>query len=112
MKKKKIAALGLVFLSVCIAGLIGNFDKVKSAQPVDEMAFFEQWGAVLKDDSDDIKTEPYVLPNPDENTIIVPKSEVDQAIEFYKLQDITDAEAKVKAEEYAKNVMLYIMKLY
>lgn len=102
MKKKKIAALGLVVLSVCMAGLIANFNKVKSAQSVDEMAFFEQWGAVLKDDSDDIKTEPYALPNPDENTIIVPKSEVDQAIEFYKLQDITDAEAKIKAEEYTK----------
>lgn len=102
MKKKKIIALGLVVISVCTVGFIVNSNKVKATQPVDETAFCEQWGETLKEYSDDIKTEQYASPKSNDNTIIIPKFEVEQATEFYKLQDITEEEAKVKAEEYVK----------
>lgn len=78
-------------------------NKTQATSSIDETFFYKKWGATLAEYAGSICTEENFLGETDDNdTIIVPKSEINQATEFYKLQNITESDAKIKAEEYSK----------
>lgn len=102
MQKKNYVVLGLVVLSLCTIFIIGT-NKIQATSSINDASFYKQWGETLAEYSSSISAkENFSAGTDNNNTIIVPESEIKQAIEFYKLQNISESDAKLKAEEYSK----------